>query len=318
MMQFQRRDLLWPSIWPLPLLLATVLPGCLQAGASDNPTYSHRLRSEDAGIPLPDERLEVRLRGADSLGEGTLEAKPAFVSGNPVHYWDLGEANPAPQAAWVFRRRNDDGPPVDFGHPNLVDNVPGDEGYSPLCHVQIVYVTERYQDQRITSYAALEDALELGLIEEPEDSPQIVQWPITRTGGQLLLPDGTALTPHTFYYRDHQVTAFMLEDELPALTGVELSRRSVTPDRVFGLRPQNRSAWLEDQLVFSKKPGESGYTGLWTLTTTTVASNFQPNTIKDPMALFVNDAAGMPIATPNVLAFEPGSTVLFWPLIPNN
>lgn len=300
----------------LTLTCASLLPACLEPEVSDYPTYSHRIMPAASSVPGPDERTMVRLKGADGFEDAPLATRQGYFGGKTVSFWDFGEANPAPQEAWVFRKLDTSGSPVDFGHPALVDQIPGDEGYSPLCDLQLVYVTKRYAEEQITSFAALEDALELGLVQEPIPMGQVVQWPIAREGAELQLPDGSQVPTTPVYYRGHQVQAFMLEDVLPSLHDVEVSRRGVSPADVYAIRPRNSASALRDNHVFTQDPNSPGYTGFWTMTTVMVDADYMPGSLNDATAVFSTDEDGERLPSDSVISFESEPSVRFWPLIP--
>lgn len=301
-------------------LLASAVLGqaaCLDPRGSDAPGYSHRLVPAGDSIPSPDTRLAATIRSNDGLDDDLLQPRTAYQDGRSVYYWDFGEANSRPQPAWIFRRRDGEGKPLAFEHPSLIDQAPGDDNYSPFCQLQLVYVTDRYQDERITSFAALEDALELGLIEEPEPLPDIVQWPVVRDAGQLELPDGQLAEAQELYYRGVKVTSYALEHYIPPLEGLELSRNRVPTAAGYILRRQADGEPVADNLLFAEAEPGAPISGLWEEMLVVVPNSYVAGDIATAANLFTVEEDGSSHATDVVIEYEATGRTLFRALIPD-
>ncbi len=99
-----------------------------------------------------------------------------FAGGQPIVYWDFG---PSPDlAAPLFRLvRDDGGELVPIDHPTIIDEIPGDPDYSPFWAVLTVQVTDLYDGELLTSFAAVQEAEQLGLVEAPLLQPVAVNCP---------------------------------------------------------------------------------------------------------------------------------------------
>lgn len=87
--------------------------------------------------------------------EGGEELTQGWYKGDAVFYPDFGENPPTALPIWVFITGMDaDGNPqfVD-GQNNVIDAVPGDEGYSAFWQVNLVTVDEGYEANSIKSAA---------------------------------------------------------------------------------------------------------------------------------------------------------------------
>lgn len=145
------------------LLLLAFLLACGDGGPSSGEILP-------AGSAVPsvaevDPALAAQIDAEDQV-EREVPRFGAFVDGERVEYWLLGEAPRAPMPAVVLCR--DEGgtcQPID--HPFIVDALPGEEGYGPYLALELAAVTERYAGERITSRAAVDAAVDRGLLEAP-------------------------------------------------------------------------------------------------------------------------------------------------------
>ena len=95
-----------------------------------------------------------------------------FAGGDPIKYWDFGEA-PRFAAPIVVLYRGDLEGEWEFAAKvpgttapfSIIDSIPGDPGYTPFWSVFFFKVTSAYQGEVIPSFAAIEEAVELGLLE---------------------------------------------------------------------------------------------------------------------------------------------------------
>jgi hypothetical protein len=263
------------------LWLLFLLTGCLDSGDPEKAGYSAQLLAPDAQVPIydSDEALRARLNAADGQESTMIPLRTGYAGGREVHYWDFGVTLSGAKPVWVFGARGADGGMVDTGHPDLIDSVPGDMGHTSFRKVYQVYFTKAYAGQLITSVQALEDALELGLLEEPTSANFYANLPVVLADAELEVgPDETPLKPEPVYYRGritHQFKlgaargpgAFMVEK--PPLP----SPNAYLPRRQDEAKPLEEAAWRADlngdgdttdsNVVFSLAPGDMGYTSLW-------------------------------------------------------
>jgi hypothetical protein len=91
----------------------------------------------------------------------TLENGEELVQGwyknEAVFYPDFGMNPPSTLPIWAFvTGMNDDGSPIFVeGQQNIIDSVPGDDGYSAFWQVQMVMVDDSYEANSLTSASAV-------------------------------------------------------------------------------------------------------------------------------------------------------------------
>jgi hypothetical protein len=227
---------------------------CLGAGEVERAGYSPNLRPEHAAIePVEaDERMRKRIDSKDNVDGMQVPLRSAFADGHDIRYFDFGalDAMAAPKPLWRFRRRGVDGTPEDFGHLDLVDSAPGDTGYSPLRALYQVIVTPAYAGERITSFDALEDALEIGLVEEPVALGSYAACPILLADTALEANEGAPppLATRQLYYRGHVASCVGVVNEAGDGTLAFDERGMVPSASAYALRRQNENRALDETL----------------------------------------------------------------------
>jgi hypothetical protein len=265
----------------LSLWLLFSLTGCLDSGGAEKAGYSPLLLGPDAEVPLydSDDALRARLDAADGQDGAMIPLRTGFAGGHEVRYWDFGVVPPGAKPVWVFRAHGEDGGTLDTGHPDLIDSVPGDMGHTSFRKVYLVYFTKAYARQLITSLSALEDALELGLVEEPYWKDTYVNWPVALADARLEVGlDEVPLSPAAAYYRGRLVHHFKLAAARgPGSFTVEKppipAPNAYLPRRQDETKALEEPTWradlngdgdtLDSNVVFSLSPGDAGYTSLW-------------------------------------------------------
>jgi hypothetical protein len=151
-------------------------------------------------VPPANAALEMQIRAHQFVG--TLVPRyTAFAGGASIELWDFG---PVPtHATPMYVLVDAQGVPID--HPEIVGVVPGDNGYSPFWRVATVTVTASYRGEVIASTAALDDAVQLGLVEAPEKQDEAELEPIVTRDVRL---DGADAPDEVFYYDGQAVTYF--------------------------------------------------------------------------------------------------------------
>ncbi len=96
--------------------------------------------------------------------------------------------------------------PVD-GHPTIIDVIPGDPGYSPFWQLFLLPVTEAYDGELLTSFAAVQEAREQGLAGPPVALDLYVNCPVVHRDSELALPSGFK-APNQFFYRGTRASYF--------------------------------------------------------------------------------------------------------------
>src|SRR5262249_39104561 len=103
-----------------------------------------------------------------------------------------------------------------------------------------IAVTDKYDGEKITTTAALSDALEIGLVGAPVATKTFVDMPIVRPGTRLDVGGGGPASPTQVYAHGYEVDAYRLGGAL-----------GVQPNP-FGLLPTS-------QVSFLRGPGDGGY-----------------------------------------------------------
>ncbi len=308
-------------------LVACFLCGCLDGGSPDPIGYSSHVRDEGARVPRAEEDmlLTMRIGGNDAVDE-VVPLHTAYAGGQVVQYWDFGTAG-SPEPAWVFHRRNADGATEAIGHPVLIDSVPGDSGYSPVRSLYLVVVTGDYDGERITSFQALEDAIELGLVEEPMAMGTAVNWPVVLAGTVLEVADGDApVNLVESYYRGRIVMYVPLGGDVPNVGRFAIERGMLGTPNAYVLRRQNEVDPLDEfiaqrdlngdadmkdsNLVFSVGAGEEGYTSIWQQVEVTVPSDYLWGRSQAESDLFVMEMWGLAAKPEAVVEYAPTEMTL--------
>jgi hypothetical protein len=263
------------------LVLVAALCGCLETSGREDAGYSSELLGPDANVASldSDEAQRARLDMNDMQETTMISLRTGYVAGQEIRYWDFGAVPMGTKSAFIFRRRGADGKPQDFGHPDLIDSVPGDANHTSFRTIYTVYVKAAYAGQQITSPQALEDALELGLLEAPEWKDSYANWPVVLQDARMEVgPDEAPVSPHPAYYRGRLAHHFKLEDARgPGLLTIE--KPPIPWPNVYLLRRQNETRTLDEgvwradlnadgdsvdtNVVFSYGPADMSYTSLW-------------------------------------------------------
>lgn len=204
----------------LSLSLAALLgAGCLEPAVSDTPGASVNILPAGSAVPHvssnPDLTRQIRVN--DGLQDqalmdagGIVKLKDGLAAGHPVKYWDFGAVPDT--GGLLYRLVKKDGDTVTpVNHPFIANALPGDAGYSPLWMIQDVVVTEHYHGEVLSSTAALTDAVDLGLVEDPEPAMLWMDGPIVAYGTMLDMgPDVAPATTTIVYAHGFGVDMFML------------------------------------------------------------------------------------------------------------
>jgi hypothetical protein len=162
-------------------LLLVLHSACLDPLVDDSERVGLALLPRDAVVPEIAEAplLAAQIAANDGLDEAELAQsgniiprRIGFAGGQLIRYWDFGPVRPVGATVYAFIESD-----LSFvaDHPFLFDSIPGDPGYSPFWVVHAVLVRRErddggpvYDDQKITSLRALDDAIELGIVAPPE------------------------------------------------------------------------------------------------------------------------------------------------------
>jgi len=210
-----------PLVDDLPGASANILPSDAQVpSVADNPELVSQLMYSD---------------GLDSaaVASGVIPRGTGLSAGQTVRYWQFGAATRAPAPMYVFGTGDAGDGFQPIAHLPLVDALPGDDEYSPVHTVYRVVVTDKYAGQQITTSAALDDAVEIGLVAEPVATRSFVVRPIVRPGLTLDVGGAAgAVAPQPLYARGYVVDSF------------ELGTRFGPQPNPIGLVPTTEVSWL--------------------------------------------------------------------------
>jgi hypothetical protein len=262
--------------------------------------------------------LTARLMNNAAASGPDVPLHSGFVNGEPVAYWDLGTAEPSIEPVWVLKRDTGDAL-EEVDHPPIVDGLPGSDAYTPFRALFIAKVTPAYDGERLTSFAALEDAIDMGLVEEPEPTGTYVTWPIVPAGTTLERTGDGALEAEPIYGEGHSARY------LP-LSGERAFERSVEARSAYLMQRQNEGAPLDEAAQGADLNGdgdqldsntifEAEASDLWTPITITVVAGYDFGDVRAESELFTRSEMGALSAVPGAfIEYEEGEALLFRPL----
>jgi hypothetical protein len=216
------------------------------------------VRDEMNELPGPDEPLD--------FDQGPFITQGLGPDGNVVQYYnfDVQPTEPAPIYALFYGN----GDPVE-DQLNIVDVIPGDDGYNDFWHVNTVTVPDDYEANTITSVAGLTEA---GY--DIEATRIIKNCPIVPDGSTASKRHGGGSAELVEGWYDGQVVSYFLFEEAPLETtgdgSVPLSPIYVS----FNTNPgedgggpasgfMTESGSPQTHNVVATLPGDDGYSPLW-------------------------------------------------------
>lgn len=289
--------------------------GCLDPLVKDTPGASSHLLPPGTPIPSvadnPELTIQIRLNdGLDDtafmMSGGVIPRGTGVSAGVPVRFWSFGPATRAPSPIYQFFRRTAAGL-TRIDHPALLDALPGDPGYSPLHGINQVVVTDAYAGELITTMAALADAIDLGLVEEPVPIRMFVDSPVVLPGTKLDVGDASPQAlPEIRFARGYTVHGFALGGAL----GVQPTGFLVLPtSQVSFVREAQKGSYDATRPIFQAviptmppPPMITTYTPLSVVVNVDLATGFQAALIDEDSDLFVRAATGEIIGTTNAVA----------------
>lgn len=215
------------------------------------------VRTEDNGLPAAGEPIDLDQAPFITHGLGP--------DGQPVSYYNFDVQPTAPAPIFVLFREGSD-TPVD-GQLNIVDVIPGDEGYNDFWQVVRVTVPSDYVANTVTS---VEDIMSEGFAMETTD--MVVNCPIVPDGstGEL---GGAADGLTRGWYEDQVVFYFNFGEA--SLTTTQAGEVPTSPIYVtFNVNPDQEgggpaSGFVTEEgstrthNVVATVPGDAGYSPLW-------------------------------------------------------
>ena len=164
-------------------------------------------------------------------------------------------------------------------------------------------MTGAYAGERITSLRALEDAIELGLLEDPAPAKVYVDRPVAPAGTRLP-PEATT---EPVYYRGRIAAQFRIGGSGERRFAIGMGPL-MTPN-AYALRRHSDSAALDEalwkadldgdgdqndsNLVLSQSADAPGYSALWRSVEVTVADDYAWAAVRAEGDMFERGAAGL-------------------------
>jgi hypothetical protein len=197
-----------------------------------------------------------------------------WYRGEEVQYYDFGMNTPLTDGdnlltapIWVFVHEMTGGGDPEFveGQHNIVDVVPGDEGYSDLWQVVMVAVPDDYEPDSITSAADIDESM-YALTE----TEMYVNCPIVPEGTEL--ESGEPLTQGWYqgapvFYPDFGLNPPVAIPIWAFITGMDSGGNPI---------------FVEGQHnIIDSVPGDADYSAFWRVNLVTVPEDYEPDSITD-------------------------------------
>jgi hypothetical protein len=199
---------------------------------------------------------------AIDFDEGPFITTGLSPRGQVTRYYNFDVQPTTPAPIYVLVR---DGAPV-AGQLNIVDAVPGDDGYNDFWRVVMVTVPADYVANSITSLSAIEAAAFPMTTTE-----MLVNCPVVPEGSTASRRfGGTAAELHRGWYRDQLVHYFTFDER--ALTGATVPTSpiyvafDINPDQPGGGPPsgfRTVPGTAQTHNVVATMPSDAGYSPLW-------------------------------------------------------
>jgi hypothetical protein len=190
---------------------ALALAGCLDAQVSDEPGLPGLILPAGSEVPSAhdDPAIDRQIDDSDGVGE-LVPLIHGFVGGQPVAYWDFGPAPDFAAPIFVLVAEGEGGELEPIAHPTIIDAIPGDPAYSPFWALVLVEVTAVYQGELLTSFAAVAEAEQRGLVESQHLQEEAVNCPAVASGVTLQLGGGAEPLPPpaSFYWQGKTVSYY--------------------------------------------------------------------------------------------------------------
>jgi hypothetical protein len=275
--------------------------------------YSSFVLPADAVIPEleADEAAGKKLSLNAGLGS-FIPLRTGYFSDREVKYWDFGELDSISlEPMYIFRYLKEEGKNDEFypdeTHPNLIDAIPGDDAYTPLKQIYVVYLDiKTYRGERITSIRALEDAIDMGLVSAPTRSDWFTNCLVVP--GSVLMQitdDGQTEGPDIAYYRGKVVKQFCPGDLFTTVGAIGLTDNRFKPGNAYEIRRRSDAELLDEALldtdlnddgdsldtntIFSDDVSTKTYSGIWNSFEVEVDRSYKLGDAKQESDLFERD-----------------------------
>jgi hypothetical protein len=214
------------------------------------------VRSDDNGLPEADEAIDFDQAPFITQGLGP--------DGEVVRYYNFDVQPVEPAPIYALFREGEDMPVED--QLNIVDAVPGDEGYNDFWQVHRVTVPDDYVANTVTSLSEIQD-MDLAI----DATNMLVNCPVVPDGSTASERlDGAPSDLHSGWYRGRVVRYFTFEEKPLSGDSVPLSpiyvAFNVNPDQPGGGPGSGFVTEDDDEQthnVVATLPEDAGYSPLW-------------------------------------------------------
>src|ERR671915_677957 len=275
-----------PQFLIFPFLLMLTLFFTIACGAAATPTPAPEDAMNQTGETMTKDSHAIA--NASALAEKELVS--GWYQGREVRYYDFGSNTPikgngvstAPIYVFIHGMKADGSPDFVEGQHNLVDVVPGEEGYSDLWHVMLVTVPEGYEPDSITSKEQLDAAgYEIAATDMLVNCPIVAQG-TTLEGGEELVQG---------WHDGEQVFYPDFGQNIPAAIPIWVF--------ITGMDEQGNPQFVEGQNnIIDAVPGDPGYSAFWRVNLVTVPEGYDPNSIRSAAEV---QAAGFTITVTDMV-----------------
>ena len=237
----------------------------------EEPTATEEMMAD----PTPTEEMMAEETPTEAMMDDMLlSLVSGWYRGEEVQYYDFGMNTPltmgseiATAPIWVLIREMMDGEDPQFveGQHNIVDVVPGAEGYSDLWQVMLVEVPEDYEPDSIRNAAEINEMAYPVTETEMYVNCPIVAEGTTLEGGEPLVQGW--YQDQEVYYPDFGMNPPFAIPIWAFITGM-----------VAGGNP----VFVEGQHnIIDAIPGDDGYSAFWRVNLVTVPEDFEPDSLRD-------------------------------------
>jgi hypothetical protein len=253
--------------------------GCVDRLVSDEVDRSALILPAGAEVPDAEDDHEVaaRIAAAKCFAGDVAYELSGFWDGEPATFWDFGLASPLPIPLYLLVRESPSGFFEGRGqhydplpeHPPIFDKITGDAGYSPWWAVVLVPVTGDYAGEVLPSFAAVQEAQRLGLVEEPIPLQIAINCPVVERddrlerGGALEGVNPAYWRGKTVYYFSFDMITFS-GASVPISSAYRIRREGGEPlsEVVRGVDMNGDGDAHDSNDVFAAGPGDAVYSGM--------------------------------------------------------
>tara|TARA_R110002096_G_scaffold171490_4_gene344455 strand:- start:72868 stop:73866 length:999 start_codon:yes stop_codon:yes gene_type:complete len=227
-----------------PITLSLLAIGALGTSACLDPQVSDDIIRDGlilpAGTEVPsghDADTDRQIADNDGI-DGIAPLLSGFAGGAPTNYWDFGISPSYGAPLFALAKRNDDGALEMLSHNPIFDAIPGDSGYSPYWTVLLLEVTNLYNGELITSFAAVEEAQRRGLVLAPSEPTFAANCPVVSKDASIAVGEGLDPLPplslaywqgKTVFYYDFGQMPIPDADSVPEANVLVISREGKEP-----------------------------------------------------------------------------------------